>query len=116
MAEDSKTPLLDQLEEGPWPSFVTEMKRAAEKKDSAKDLLLQLERSYNDRIGHWKHGGIVGVRGYGGGVIGVTPTCPKNSRLWLNSIPYGSICRLVGFIQPINCASYAMYGTNTAAA
>jgi dissimilatory sulfite reductase alpha subunit len=33
MAEDSKTPLLDQLEEGPWPSFVTEMKRAAEKKD-----------------------------------------------------------------------------------
>ncbi len=68
--EDLKTPMLDQLEEGPWPSFVKEIKRAAAKNDSAKDLLGQLERSYNDRIGHWKHGGIVGVRGYGGGVIG----------------------------------------------
>jgi sulfite reductase alpha subunit len=67
---ESETPLLDELEKGPWPSFVTEMKRAAEKKAAAKDLLRQLERSYNDRIGYWKHGGIVGVRGYGGGVIG----------------------------------------------
>ena len=39
---ESKTPLLDQLEEGPWPSFVTEIKRAAKEKDSAKDLLHQL--------------------------------------------------------------------------
>jgi sulfite reductase alpha subunit len=61
--------MLDELENGPWPSFVTEMKRAADK-PAAKDLLRQLERSYHDRIGHWKHGGIVGVRGYGGGVIG----------------------------------------------
>ncbi len=67
---DPETPLLDQLEEGPWPSFVTEMKRAAEKNESAHDLLRQLERSYEDQIGHWKHGGIVGVQGYGGGVIG----------------------------------------------
>jgi sulfite reductase alpha subunit len=66
----SETPLLDQLEEGRWPSFVTEIKRSAEKKESAKDLLRQLEKSYVDRIGHWKHGGIVGVKGYGGGVIG----------------------------------------------
>jgi sulfite reductase alpha subunit len=76
MAE-TDTPLLDQLEEGPWPSFVTEIKRAAEKKESAKDLLLQLERSYEDRIGHWKHGGIVGVRGYGGGVIGRYSDLPE---------------------------------------
>jgi sulfite reductase alpha subunit len=69
MAE-SETPLLDELEKGPWPSFVAEMKRAAGKKEAAKDLLHQLERSYKDRIGHWKHGGIVGVKGYGGGVIG----------------------------------------------
>ncbi len=33
-------------------------------------LLGQLELSYKERIGHWKHGGIVGVLGYGGGVIG----------------------------------------------
>ncbi|MEW5827455.1 MAG: dissimilatory-type sulfite reductase subunit alpha, partial [Chloroflexota bacterium] len=77
MAKDSKTPLLDQLEEGPWPSFVTEMKRAAEEKDAAKDLLLQLERSYQDKIGHWKHGGIVGVKGYGGGVIGRYSDLPE---------------------------------------
>lgn len=36
----------------------------------AADLLGQLELSYNEKIGHWKHGGIVGVMGYGGGVIG----------------------------------------------
>ena len=59
----SETPLLDELEKGPWPSFVTEMKRAAEKTVAAKDLLRQLERSYKDKIGHWKHGGIVGVQG-----------------------------------------------------
>ncbi len=66
----SDTPLLDQLAGGKWPSFVDDMKQAAEKKPMAKDLLLQLERSYKDKIGHWKHGGIVGVKGYGAGVIG----------------------------------------------
>jgi sulfite reductase alpha subunit len=74
---ESKTPLLDQLEDGPWPSFVTEIKRAAEDKESAKDLLHQLEQSYEDKIGHWKHGGIVGVRGYGGGVIGRYSDMPE---------------------------------------
>jgi sulfite reductase alpha subunit len=66
----SDTPLLDQLAGGKWPSFVDDMKQAAEKKPMAKDLLHQLERSYKDKIGHWKHGGIVGVKGYGSGVIG----------------------------------------------
>ena len=70
MAELPETPLLDELEKGPWPSFVTEIKIAAKRTESAKDLLGQLERSYRERIGHWKHGGIVGVLGYGGGVIG----------------------------------------------
>ncbi len=67
---DSETPLLDELESGPWPSFVKDMKEAAEKKPAARDLMRQLELSYKDRVGHWKHGGIVGVKGYGGGVIG----------------------------------------------
>ena len=66
----SETPLLDELEKGPWPSFVTDMKQAAKKKENAKDLCRQLEQSYVDKIGHWKHGGIVGVKGYGSGVIG----------------------------------------------
>src|SRR3989337_4447366 len=70
MSKDGKTPMLDELEKGAWPSFVKEIKKAAVKKEAAKDLLGILERSYKDRIGHWKHGGMVGVLGYGGGVIG----------------------------------------------
>jgi sulfite reductase alpha subunit len=64
------TPLLDELEKGPWPSFVTEIKSAAEVSKSAQDLLGQLELSYEEKKGHWKHGGLVGVLSYGGGVIG----------------------------------------------
>ncbi len=65
-----KTELLDQLEKGPWPSFVKEIKSACETSDAPKDLLGQLELSYEEKKGHWKHGGLVGVLGYGGGVIG----------------------------------------------
>jgi sulfite reductase alpha subunit len=64
------TPKLDELEKGGWPSFVTEIKMAAKRSPMAADLLGQLEQSYDEKIGHWKHGGIVGVMGYGGGVIG----------------------------------------------
>ena len=78
-----ETPLLDQLETGPWPSFVTDIKRQDEFRkanqdkieyqipvDVCEDLLGVLELSYVHRRTHWKHGGIVGVFGYGGGVIG----------------------------------------------
>jgi len=66
-----QTPMLDELKKGPWPSFVKEIDKSVEKgSKSANDLLGVLERSYNEKIGHWKHGGIVGVMGYGGGVIG----------------------------------------------
>ncbi|HBI14905.1 MAG TPA: dissimilatory-type sulfite reductase subunit alpha [Desulfobulbaceae bacterium] len=71
------TPLLDQLESGPWPSFVSDMKRQAEKKPEVWDILGQLELSYHDRITHWKHGGIVGVFGYGGGIVGRYSDVPK---------------------------------------
>jgi sulfite reductase alpha subunit len=67
-----KTPLLDQLESGPWPSFVTGLKRLADSNkrygDMMKDLLGQLEHSYETRKGYWK-GGTAGVFGYGAGVI-----------------------------------------------
>ncbi|MGB9744649.1 MAG: dissimilatory-type sulfite reductase subunit alpha [Desulfurella sp.] len=33
-------------------------------------MIGQLEKSYQDRIPHWKHGGMAGVRGYGGGIVG----------------------------------------------
>ncbi len=78
-----KTPLLDQLESGPWPSFVSDIKQEAANRaknekgldyqvavDCPEDLLGVLEMSYTDGETHWKHGGIVGVFGYGGGVIG----------------------------------------------
>jgi len=62
------TPMLDELESGPWPSFVTGLKRLARDKDYMVDVLGQLETSYRTRKGYWK-GGTVGVFGYGGGVI-----------------------------------------------
>ena len=62
------TPMLDQLESGPWPSFVTGLKRLAKDKDYMVDLMGQLETSYRTKKGYWK-GGTVGVFGYGGGVI-----------------------------------------------
>ncbi len=62
------TPNLDQLESGPWPSFVTGIKRLAQDNNMAVDLLGQLETSYKTKKGYWK-GGTVGVIGYGGGVI-----------------------------------------------
>ena len=64
-----ETPLLDELEKGPWPSFVREIKKEAGR-PMVEDLLGVLERSYEEHTGHWKHGGLVGVMGYGGGVIG----------------------------------------------
>jgi sulfite reductase alpha subunit len=63
-----QTPMLDQLEQGPWPSFVTGLKRLAQENDMAVDLLGQLETSYQNKFGYWK-GGTVGVFGYGAGVI-----------------------------------------------
>lgn len=78
-----ETPLLDQLEQGPWPSVVSDIKQEAAHRaanpngldyqipqDCCEDLLGLLELSYKDMETHWKHGGIVGVFGYGGGVIG----------------------------------------------
>ena len=62
------TPMLDQLESGPWPSFVTGLKRMAMEKDMVVDLLGQLEHSYKTRLGYWK-GGTISVYGYGGGII-----------------------------------------------
>ncbi|MDM8517588.1 dissimilatory-type sulfite reductase subunit alpha [Desulfobacterales bacterium HSG16] len=78
-----ETPLLDQLESGPWPSFVSDLKQEAASRakneknveyqipqDVVEDLLGVLELSFVHKRTHWKHGGIVGVFGYGGGVIG----------------------------------------------
>jgi sulfite reductase alpha subunit len=66
--------MLDQLEEGPWPSFISGIKRLRDQhpdqriNEVSNDLLGQLEHSYNTRLGYWK-GGTVSVFGYGGGII-----------------------------------------------
>jgi len=74
----SKTPLIDQLDSGPWPSFIKDIKRMAAKGNKmSEDLLGLLELSYKDKRTHWKHGGIVGVMGYGGGIIGRYSDCPE---------------------------------------
>jgi sulfite reductase alpha subunit len=112
------TPMLDELESGPWPSFVSGLKRlaAAEDKPYApmmKDLLGQLERSYETRKGYWK-GGTVGVRGYGAGVI------PRFSEL-AGEFPASAefhtcaSCRpLACTTAPTSCASSATSGRSTA--
>ena len=77
MSEKKKdTPLLDELEKGPWPSFIREIKKEADR-PMVSDLLGVLQRSYEERTGHWKHGGLVGVMGYGGGVIGRYSDMPQ---------------------------------------
>jgi sulfite reductase alpha subunit len=72
--EKHQTPMLDQLETGPWPSFISGIKRLRDQHPQERinkvtnDLLGQLEHSYETRKGYWK-GGTVSVYGYGGGII-----------------------------------------------
>ena len=68
------TPMLDDLETGPWPSFISGIKTLRDThpdkriNEMTNDLLGQLEHSYETRKGYWK-GGTVSVYGYGGGII-----------------------------------------------
>ncbi len=69
-----ETPMLDELEKGPWPSFISGFKRLRDEHPDERintmvsGLLGQLEHSYETRKGYWK-GGTVSVFGYGGGII-----------------------------------------------
>ncbi len=66
--------MLDQLESGEWPSFISGIKRLRDKhpneriRETNNDLLGQLEHSCETIKGYWK-GGTVSVFGYGGGII-----------------------------------------------
>ncbi|AGL03889.1 dissimilatory-type sulfite reductase subunit alpha [Desulfoscipio gibsoniae] len=82
-------PDLEELEKGPWPSFVADAKQEALRRrkladdkmlidrDVVEDMLGQLQVSFDEGETHWKHGGIVGVFGYGGGVIGRYSDLPE---------------------------------------
>lgn len=67
------TPMIDILEAGPWPSFITGIKKLTNHSDdrikaTAYSLLGQLEHSYETRKGYWK-GGTISVYRYGSGII-----------------------------------------------
>lgn len=74
MMDKHDTPMLDELENGPWPSFISGIKRLRDQHPDqringvANSLLGQLEHSYETRKGYWK-GGTVSIYGYGGGII-----------------------------------------------
>lgn len=74
--EEFKTPLLDELEKGPWPSFVTDLKNLSKKKPSVGQLLGQLEESYETCTDYWQ-GSVINLDGYGGGVIGRYTELPE---------------------------------------
>jgi hypothetical protein len=111
------TPNLDQLETGPWPSFVTGLKRLAKDKDYVVDVLGHLEHSYQTRKGYWK-GGTVGVIGYGGGIIPrfteiKDANGSQSSRTRPNSTPCASCRRPACTTTPRPCARFATSGTST---
>lgn len=74
MAKQHDTPMLDELQKGEWPSFISGIKKLRDEHPVARiqgmagDLLGQLEHSYETRKGYWK-GGTVSVFGYGSGII-----------------------------------------------
>ena len=64
------TPILDELVDGQWPSFIKGFKDFGERteKPMVRGVLDQLEYSYKTKMGYWK-GGLVTVKGYGSGII-----------------------------------------------
>jgi len=64
------TPILDELVDGKWPSFIKGFKEFGERteKPMVRGVLDQLEYSYKTKMGYWK-GGLVTVKGYGAGII-----------------------------------------------
>ena len=64
------TPILDELVDGQWPSFIKGFKELGERteKPMIRGVLDQLEYSYKTKMGYWK-GGLVTVKGYGSGII-----------------------------------------------
>jgi sulfite reductase alpha subunit len=65
---NEQTPMLDELLTGPWPSFIEDLKQLGERKPAVKQLLGQLEQSYEDKWNYWQ-GTVLNIDGYGGGVI-----------------------------------------------
>ncbi len=111
------TPMLDELENGPWPSFISGIKKLRNDHEDervngvANDLLGQLEHSYETRKGYWK-GGTVSVYGYGSGIIPrfseVGDQFPKSR----SSTRFGCSRRPATITRPIFCVSWPTVGKN----
>src|SRR4030042_80503 len=85
-----KTPLLDQLESGPWPSFVTGLKRLAHDNNMMVDLLGQLEHYYTHRKGYWKWGsGLIAVHGQTGNIMFIGTTSENTQHFFDEINEYG---------------------------
>ena len=119
------TPLLDQLESGPWPSFVSDIKqeaaaRAANPKGLDYQIPADAPRRPAGRPGTLlrrkgdpleAYGGIVGVFGYGGGVIGRYCDQPESSPAWPTSTPCVWPSPPPSTTTPNSCATCATSGT-----
>jgi len=68
MADKIDTSMVDELESGPWPSFITDLKQLSKRKPAVGQLLGQLNQSYKDKWNYWQ-GTVLNVDGYGGGII-----------------------------------------------
>ena len=114
MTEEKKlsTPLLDELETGPWPSFVKEMKKEAHKpitRDAVQPARALL-RGAHQPLEARRPGGVMG---YGGGVIGRYSDLAEEFPGWRSSTPSGSTSLRVGSTPPTPCAPCATSGTST---
>ena len=92
------TPLLDQLETGPWPSFVSDLKQQAEVRakneaniefqipqDVVEDLLGILELSFEDGTTTGNTAASWAFSVMAVALSAATATSPRNSRAWLIS-------------------------------
>jgi hypothetical protein len=104
------TPLLDDLETGPWPSFVTGLKRLRDSEGKhyapmMNDLLGQLEHSYEERLGFWK-----------GGTVSASPRSPRSFLSRKNSTHCAFNRRRATTTRPTFCGRFATPGRSTAPA
>jgi hypothetical protein len=116
MADDtkSKTQLLDELEKGPWPSFVKEIKKTSATNPVCEDLLGQLELSYEEKKGTGSTAVWSGFWDTEEVSSDVTVTYRRNSpRLRISTLCV-SISLPAGFTLATPCVRFATFGSGTA--
>ena len=116
MAEEHNngTPLLDELEKGSWPSFVTQIREmAGEGKEQCKQLLDLLERSYRRRSATGSTAASSACTGMAAASSAGTTTSRTSSRPSRTSTRCASTCPPAGSTPPMRYARSATSGTST---